>query len=94
MKLEQPIDLVRADRKEITSEELPFITVAYALWNMESFLPNPYCRPPGRGANRACGSVGSAAFAAGRLRLCRNQQEGNQLTVAKTASYRVPKTLS
>jgi hypothetical protein len=48
MKLEQPIDLVRADRKEIPSEGLPFITVAYGLSNMESFLPNPYVRDTGR----------------------------------------------
>jgi len=48
MKLEQPIDLIRADRKEITSEELPFVTVAYGLSNMESFLPNPYVRDTGR----------------------------------------------
>jgi hypothetical protein len=48
MTLEQPIDLVRADRKEITSEELLFITVAYGLSNMESFLPNPHVRHTGR----------------------------------------------
>ena len=47
MTLEQPADLVRADHKKITSEELPFLTVAYGLSNMESFLPNPYCRDPG-----------------------------------------------
>jgi hypothetical protein len=47
MKLEQPTDLIRADRKEITSEELPFVTVAYGLSNMESFLPNPYVRDTG-----------------------------------------------
>ena len=44
MPLEQPIDLVRADRRKITSEELPFVTVAYGLSNMESFLPNPWRR--------------------------------------------------
>jgi hypothetical protein len=48
MKLEQPTDLVRADRREIMSEELPFITVAHGLSNMESFLPNPYVRDTGR----------------------------------------------
>jgi hypothetical protein len=48
MTLEQPIDLVRADHKKITSEELPFVTVAYGLSNMEAFLPNPYCRESGR----------------------------------------------
>jgi hypothetical protein len=48
MTLEQPIDLVRADHKKITSEELPFVTVAYGLSNMESFLPNPYVRDTGR----------------------------------------------
>ena len=45
---EQPIDLVRADHKRITSEELPFVTVAYGLSNMEAFLPNPYVRDAGR----------------------------------------------
>ena len=48
MTLEQPIDLVRADHKKITSEELPFVTVAYGLSNMGSFLPNPYVRDTGR----------------------------------------------
>jgi hypothetical protein len=48
MTLEQPIDLVRADHKKITAEELPFVTVAYGLSNMESFLPNPYVRDTGR----------------------------------------------
>jgi len=47
MTLEQPTDLVRADHRKITSEELPFVPVAYGLSNMESFLPNPYCRDPG-----------------------------------------------
>jgi hypothetical protein len=47
MTLEQPTDLVRADHRKITGEELPFVTVAYGLSNMESFLPNPYCRNPG-----------------------------------------------
>lgn len=46
MTLEQPTDLVRADRKEIASDEFPFVTVAYGLSNMGSFLPNPYCRDP------------------------------------------------
>jgi hypothetical protein len=48
MTLEQPTDLVRADHKKITSEELPFVTVAYGLSNMESFLPNPWVRDSGR----------------------------------------------
>jgi hypothetical protein len=47
MTLEQPVDLVRADHQKITGEELPFLTVAYGLSNLESFLPNPYCRDPG-----------------------------------------------
>jgi hypothetical protein len=47
MILEQPIDLVRADHKKITSEEMPFLTVAYGLSNIESFLPNPYVRDTG-----------------------------------------------
>lgn len=47
MTLEQPADLVRADHEKVRSEELPFLTVAYGLSNMESFLPNPYCRDPG-----------------------------------------------
>lgn len=47
MTLERPIDLIRADHKKITSEELPFVTVAYGLSNMEAFLPNPYCRDSG-----------------------------------------------
>ena len=48
MAVEQPADLVRADHKKITSEELPFVTVAYGLSNMEAFLPNPYCRDTGQ----------------------------------------------
>jgi hypothetical protein len=47
MTLEQPTDLVRADRREIATDELPFVTVAYGLSNMQSFLPNPYSRDPG-----------------------------------------------
>jgi hypothetical protein len=47
MTLEQPTDLVRADHREITSDELPFVTVAYGLSDMGSFLPNPYCRDSG-----------------------------------------------
>ncbi len=46
MALEQPYDLIRADRQKISSEELSFATVAYGLSNLESFLPNPYCRDP------------------------------------------------
>lgn len=45
--LEQPTDLVRADRRKIPSEELPFVAVAYGLSQLESHLPNPYCRDPG-----------------------------------------------
>lgn len=44
MPLEQPIDFVRADGRKLTSEELPFVTVAYGLSNIESPLPNPWCR--------------------------------------------------
>lgn len=47
MALEQPFDLIRADRAKIASDELPFLTVAYGLSNMESYLPNPYNREPG-----------------------------------------------
>ena len=47
MTLEQPTDLVRPDHREITSDELPFVTVAYGLSNVNSFLPNPYSRDPG-----------------------------------------------
>jgi len=47
MPLEQPIDLLRADHRKIASEELPFVTVAYGLSNIQSFLPNPWCRDPG-----------------------------------------------
>lgn len=45
--LEQPIDLVRADRREVASEELPFATVAYGLSSSEPFLPHPHRRDPG-----------------------------------------------
>lgn len=48
MTLQQPTDLIRADRKEITNKEFPFVTVAYGLSNMHSFLPNPYVRDTGR----------------------------------------------
>jgi hypothetical protein len=48
MTLEQPTDLIRADHKKLTSEELPFATVAYGLSNVESFLPNPYVRDTAR----------------------------------------------
>jgi hypothetical protein len=47
MPLEQPTDLVRADHRKITGEELPFVSVAYGLSNFQSLLPNPYCRDPG-----------------------------------------------
>jgi hypothetical protein len=46
--LEQPVDLTRADGKKIATEELPFLTVAYGLSNMDSFLPNPWVRDTGR----------------------------------------------
>jgi hypothetical protein len=48
MTLEQPIDLIRADHKKVANEELLFVTVAYGLSNIESFLPNPYVRDTGR----------------------------------------------
>jgi hypothetical protein len=38
MALEQPTDLVRADQRKITGEELPFVTVAYGLSHTESFF--------------------------------------------------------
>jgi hypothetical protein len=47
MTLEQPTDLVRPDHRKMTSDELPFVTVAYGLSNIESYLPNPYSRDPG-----------------------------------------------
>jgi len=47
MTLEQPTDLVRPDHREIPSEELPFVTVAYGLSSLQSYLPNPYSRDPG-----------------------------------------------
>ena len=47
MTLEQPTDLVRPDHREIPSDELPFVTVAYGLSNIQSYLPNPYSRDPG-----------------------------------------------
>jgi hypothetical protein len=46
--LEQPVDLARADNQKIATEELPFLTVAYGLSNMDSFLPNPWVRDTGR----------------------------------------------
>jgi hypothetical protein len=49
--LEQPTDLTRADRRNLTSEELRFAAVAYGLSHREFFgeflVPNPYCRDPG-----------------------------------------------
>jgi hypothetical protein len=45
--LEQPVDLARADGKKVATEELPFLTVAYGLSNMDSFLPNPWVRDSG-----------------------------------------------
>ena len=47
MALELPFDLIRADRQKIARDELPFLSVAYGLSNMESYLPNPYNREPG-----------------------------------------------
>jgi hypothetical protein len=47
MTLEQPTDLVRPDHSEIPSDELPFVTVAYGLSNIQTYLPNPYSRDPG-----------------------------------------------
>lgn len=44
MIVEQPTDLIRADHREITSDEFLFLTVAYGLFNMKSFLPNLYAR--------------------------------------------------
>ena len=49
--LEPPTDLVRVDRRNLTSEELRFAAVAYGLSHREFFgeflVPNPYCRDPG-----------------------------------------------
>ena len=45
--MEQPSDLVRPDHREIPTDELPFVTVAYGLSNIQSYLPNPYSRDPG-----------------------------------------------
>jgi len=42
MALEQPFDLIRADREKIASDDLLFLTIAYGLSNLESYLPNPY----------------------------------------------------
>jgi hypothetical protein len=42
--LEQPDDLVRPDRRNLTSEELKLASVAYGLSNKEFYVPNPYCR--------------------------------------------------
>ncbi len=47
MALERPFDLIRADRAKIASEDLPHLTVAYGLSNIESYLPNPYNRDTG-----------------------------------------------
>jgi hypothetical protein len=43
-RLEQPDDLVIADRRNLTSEELQFAGVAYGLSNPEFYVPNPYSR--------------------------------------------------
>ena len=42
--LEQPDDLARADRRNLTSEELQLASVAYGLSNTEFYVPNPYAR--------------------------------------------------
>jgi hypothetical protein len=40
--LEQPTDLVRADNKRVTGDELPFITVAYGLSNIGLSIPEAF----------------------------------------------------
>lgn len=40
--LEQPTDLIRADNKRVTGEELPFITVAYGLSNIGLSIPEAF----------------------------------------------------
>jgi hypothetical protein len=47
MTSEPPRELVRADHRKITNEELPFVAVAYGLSKWEWFPPNPYRRTPG-----------------------------------------------
>jgi hypothetical protein len=42
--LEQPHDLVRPDRRNLTSEELKLASVAYGLSKNDFHVPNPYCR--------------------------------------------------
>lgn len=44
VRLEQPDDLARADRRNLTSEELQLASVAYGLSNTEFYVPNPYAR--------------------------------------------------
>jgi hypothetical protein len=40
--LEQPTDLMRSDNRRITSDELPFITVAYGLSNIGLSIPEAF----------------------------------------------------
>lgn len=44
VRLEQPDDLTRADRRNLTSEELQIASVAYGLSKTEFHVPNPYAR--------------------------------------------------
>ena len=44
VRLDQPDDLARADRRNLTSEELQLASVAYGLSNTEFYVPNPYAR--------------------------------------------------
>jgi hypothetical protein len=44
VRLEQPDNLVRADRRNLTSEEVQLASVAYGLSNTEFYVPNPYAR--------------------------------------------------
>lgn len=40
--LEQPTDLIRADNKRVSRDELPFITVAYGLSNIGLSIPEAF----------------------------------------------------
>ena len=44
VRLEPPDNLTRADRRNLTSEELQLASVAYGLSNTEFHVPNPYAR--------------------------------------------------
>lgn len=44
VRLEQPDNLTRADRRNLTSEELQLASVAYGLSSTEFHVPNPYAR--------------------------------------------------